>query len=285
MGLLFGCSGQDSNSDRSSYDTASEEAHFEIEMADEAIVDPSTEQAEQSAPDADQLDKANRKIIYQAYLDLEVKQYPNVIQNIEETVTDMDGYLVSNHTSRLENQLHQGNLVLRIPQETLDSFFNFLENHDQISINQRNLTGEDVTDQYIDLETRLKAREQLEERLLSFMEEAKTTKDLLSISNDLADVQYEIEQIKGQMNYIENRSDLATVELHLIEQEAELAHNKNLNVWARVKEQWLNNYNHLLIGLSNLFVIVVGNIPILILVCIVGWLFYRIYRKRKHKRA
>lgn len=286
--LLFGCSSNDSSGSQADYDmSASQDAMSESEIGEinNEVADFSIEPTDPTAPDMERLSEATRKIIYNAYLDLEVKQYLDVVQSIEQTVNEMNGYIVSNQTSRLDDQLHEGHLQLRIPQESLELFFDFLEANDQILINHRELTGEDVTDQYVDLATRLDSREQLENRLLTFMEEAETTEDLLNISRDLANVQYEIESIKGQMNYIDNRSDLATVELYIIEQQTEFAHEQNLNIWQRTKEQWLNSYNSLLIGGANLFVFIVGNLPIIILIVVVSGLIYFAYRKRRARRT
>ncbi|GAA4069931.1 DUF4349 domain-containing protein [Amphibacillus indicireducens] len=286
--LLFACSSDDYSGNYADYDMAvSDEASYqsEIGMMSDEQADFAIEPTDPTAPDLERLSEATRKIIYNAYLDLEVKQYLDVVQIIEETVNEMNGYIVSNQTSRLDDQLHEGHLQLRIPQESLDLFFNFLEDNDQILINHRELTGKDVTDQYVDLATRLESREQLEARLLTFMEEAETTEDLLNISRDLANVQYEIESIKGQMNYIDNRSDLATVELYIIEQQTEFAHEQNLNIWQRTKEQWLNSYNRLLIGGANLFVFIVGNLPVIILIVVISGLVYFAYRKRRGRRT
>ena len=288
--MLIGCGSNDTSTNRATFDMAvddgayTEEASYDSDMAGDFSGSLPVEPGEPTAPDLDRLEEANRRIIYNAYLDLEVKQYLDVVSNIEQKVTEMNGYIVANQTSRLDDQLHEGSLQIRIPQESLDSFFDYLEGHDQISINHRDLVGEDVTDRYIDLATRLESREQLEARLLTFMEEAETTEDLLNISRDLTNVQYEIESIKGQLNYIDNRADLATVDLYIIEQQTEFAHDQNLNVWQRTKEQWLNSYNNLLIGGANLFVFVVGKLPVIILIVMISGVIYFAYRKRKAKR-
>ncbi|WP_440896870.1 DUF4349 domain-containing protein [Amphibacillus sp. Q70] len=286
--FILGCS-QDQTNDSTdmSSDSSASEQDFESELVHEveiANIDESVEESEENNLDLDELEGANRKIIYNAYLDLEVKHYLEVIDELEQTVSDMNGYIVTNQTSRLDDELHEGHLVLRIPQESLNSLFDFLEASEQVTIKHRNVTGEDVTEEYIDLETRLESREQLEARLTTFMEEAETTEDLLNISRDLTNVQYEIEQIKGQMDYLDNRSDLATVELSIIEQQTELAHDQSLNVGERIKEQWLNSYNSLLVGATNLFVIVVGNIPILVVVLVLGGCIFWVFRKRKIKK-
>src|SRR5699024_6000993 len=81
-------------------------------------------------------------------------------------------------------------------------------------IPSQNISGQDVTEEYVDLESRLKAKKAVEKRLLHLMEEAKSTKDLLQVSERLAQVQEEIEQLKGRMNYLDHRTVYATVTIH-----------------------------------------------------------------------
>lgn len=284
--LLFGCSSHEARDSESSYDmSVSEGGMIESDISIGSTGSLPIDPIEPTAPDLKQLENVNRRIIYNAYLELEVKQYLEVVSSIEQTVNEMNGYVVSNQTSRFDDELHYGHLTLRIPQESLNLFFDFLDGHDQIYIQHRDLVGEDVTEQYVDLETRLKSRQELEARLLAFMEEAKSTEDLLNISRDLSNVQYEIEMIKGQMNYINNRADLATVELNLTELQTEFAHEQNLNVWERTKEQWLISYNNLLIGATNLFVFIVGNLPILIVIAAIGGLIYFGYRRKNNRNT
>jgi len=98
------------------------------------------------------------------------------------------------------------------------------------------ITGQDVTEEYIDLESRLKSKQAVESRF-SFMEQAEKTEDLLAISKDLAKVQEEIETIKGRMNYLENKADLATVTISIEENKVEVKNlgDSQLKTWEKNK--------------------------------------------------
>ncbi len=82
---------------------------------------------------------------------------------------------------------------------------------------QRNISGDDVTEEYVDLESRLKSKRVVEERLISFMNNAEKTEDLLKISEDLAEVQEEIETIEGRKKFLENQTSLSTIIITLYE--------------------------------------------------------------------
>ncbi|MBW9235445.1 DUF4349 domain-containing protein, partial [Leptospira santarosai] len=82
---------------------------------------------------------------------------------------------------------------------------------------ERNVTGQDVTEQYVDLESRVRSKRAVEERLLDFMSKAQKTEDLLKISEDLAQVQEEIEVMVGKMKYLENQTSFSTIEISMYE--------------------------------------------------------------------
>lgn len=146
-----------------------------------------------------------------------------------------------------------------------------------------NISGEDVTEEYVDLESRLKSKRVVEERLLAFMEEAEKTEDLLKISNDLAKVQEEIDQIVGRMKYLENKSDLATVTIHIEERNVSLTGEEDLNTWERTAEQFKKSLNFLMSFFSGLVVYVVGGFPIIAIMALIGLIIYYIIRKQRKK--
>src|SRR5699024_7646021 len=115
-----------------------------------------------------------------------------------------------------------GHITARIPQEDFKSFIKTGEEGSSKDLDS-STSGEDVTKVYVDLKSRLNSKEVVEDRLLTFMEEADKTEDLLKISNDLAEVQEEIEALKGQINYLDDKSDLATVSIYMQEENVALS--------------------------------------------------------------
>lgn len=270
---ISACSSNDeSTAEAPAGDIARNEMSMEMEM------DDSIETSQDSVSREPDIEEANRKVIYHAYLELEVKHYQQALAQIEADIANRNGYIVNNETNRYDNDFHRGEITARIPQEDLQTFLSTLETTD-IDIIHRSVSGQDVTEQYIDLESRLSSKEIVEERLLSFMEDAEITEDLLNISRDLADVQTEIEQIRGQLNYLENKSDLATVTLHITETRVERIQDKDLNTWERTKNQLMKSVNFLLAAGSGLVVFTIGNLPVIFIVILVGLIGYRLFRK------
>jgi Domain of unknown function (DUF4349) len=143
------------------------------------------------------------------------------------------------------------------------------------------VSGEDVTEEFVDLEARLKSKKVVEKRLLSFMEQADKTKDLLDISDNLADVQEEIEQIIGRMNYLKNKADLATITIEIRENHTVIKGEDDLNTWDKTEQQFFKSMNMILMALSNSFVFIAGNIPIFLLIGVIIISIFVFIRKKR----
>lgn len=224
----------------------------------------------------------NQKVVYTAELQIEIKDLKKATQQIEEKVKKYGGYIVQSNTYRNGDETFTSTLTVRIPQ---NSFEPFLTEAEELASNilQRNVNGTDVSEEYVDLEARLKSKRAVESRLLEFMEKAQTTEDLLKISSDLAAVQEEIEQITGRIQYLDNQVAYSTVTITMNENHINIPEltKSDLNTWEKIKRQFMTSINVILSVLSGTAVFIIGNLPILILVGIVtAVVFYLIKRKR-----
>ncbi|CQR48320.1 hypothetical protein BN1058_02687 [Paraliobacillus sp. PM-2] len=292
MFILFGCSSNDkmestSQGANDSTEMMTEDSSIGEELpsnSEDEAANQSNERVEQKGNEAiPEGAKADRKIIYHANLDLEVTDFQGAMDQLEKEINGTGGYIVTSESYQVDNEQKEGTITARIPQEQFDSFIRLVETGD-MKVLQKSVSGEDVTEQYVDLESRLKSKQVVEERLLSFMEKAEKTEDLLKISNDLAEVQEEIEQITGRMNYLENKSDLATVTMHIRENRVDIVKDEDLNTWEKVKEQLKKSINFLLSAGSGLIVFLVGNLPVLLIITIAVGFGYFVWKRQRNNR-
>ncbi|MCR2821052.1 DUF4349 domain-containing protein [Lederbergia panacisoli] len=226
----------------------------------------------------------DRMIIHQAQLQVKVKNFEKAQLNIEKKVKGYGGYVVESNTYRETDETVSGTIIVRIPEKYFQTFLNDAEEQ-AAEVLSRNVTGQDVTEEYVDLESRLKSKRAVEKRLLDFMTDAKKTEDLLKISSDLAKVQEEIEVLVGRMKYLENQTSFSTIEIYMTETRVIIPgiDNKNLNTWEKTKKQFVDSMNFILSACSALVVFFVGNLPVIVILLImVGAVFFLI-RKRKRK--
>jgi hypothetical protein len=233
-----------------------------------------------------ELEAPNQMVIYQADLQLRVKKFEETLQKIEEQVIKLGGYISESNVSKDGVEQVSGHITVRIPQKNFQAFLHDAEGQ-AAEVLQRNITGTDVTEEYVDLDSRLKAKRVVEERLTSFMQSAQKTEDLLKISADLAAVQEEIETIQGRMKYLENQTSLSTVHVSLFENKVIVPNleDENLNTWDKTKKQFMKSTNMLLAAISGLFVLIVGNMPILVIVAVAAVFIYLYFKKVHNKNS
>jgi hypothetical protein len=232
------------------------------------------------------LDVPKQMVIYQADLHLRVKKFEQTLESLEEQVAKYEGYIAQSNVTRNGEDQVSGNIIIRIPQKHFQAFLHDAEGQ-AAEVLQRNITGTDVTEEYVDLESRLKSKRVVEERLITFMESATKTEDLLKISSDLALVQEEIEQILGRKKYLENQTSFSTITIFLYENKVIVPKidDEELNTWEKTKKQFMNSTNMLLAALSGIVVFILGNLPIIIILSIVGFISYRLIIKRTNRNS
>lgn len=223
----------------------------------------------------------HRMIIYNAQLTVTVKNIAAFQKEIEDTMKEYHGYMVQ-MTQNQGAEKKQATLTLRIPQQDFYTFINLIEKKAG-SVDHKRITGEDVTKQYVDFQSRLKAKELVESRLTSFLKKATKTEDLLSISNQLGTVQEEIETIKGQMKYLKNQSDLSTININVLEKAPTKIDTTHLNTWQKTKGMFKSSINGLTSFFSWLVIVLIGYSPVWIILLIIGLAIYFYLKKRKNK--
>ncbi|MDF1999310.1 DUF4349 domain-containing protein [Peribacillus frigoritolerans] len=255
--LLAGCSSNEKD------DSASESQDEKAESKMDASISGNKVQ-EEAAEKEGMTDE--RKVIHQAQLELKVKNLEKAQMKIENKAAEYGGYVVESNVYRKDEELVEGTITVRVPEAHFQDFLTDSEG-EASEVVGRNVTGQDVTEQYVDLKARLKSKRAVEERLLAFMKDAEKTEDLLKISSDLAVVQEEIEQLTGQMKYLENQASYSTVTITLSQDGIVVPgiDNKELNTWERTKKQLATSANLLLKASSGIIVFIIGNLPILII--------------------
>lgn len=160
-----------------------------------------------------------RKFIITVSLDAEAEALDSALAAVSKQLTALDGYIESqnvyNGSAYSGRRYRYADLTLRVPAENLDAFTAAVGSVSNVVSSSRNT--EDVTLQYVDTESRVKALETERDRLLELMEQAETMSDLLEIESRLTDVRGELERYTSQLKVLDNQIDYATVNLSLSE--------------------------------------------------------------------
>ena len=278
--VLAACSSGDEKAEISSEESKQSSNDVSGDMDGEAESEAAPEESSETKTEAPVV-ASDRMIIHQASLSVNVKELDKAQSNIEKKVDQYGGYIVESNVYQEDDQTSSGRMIVRIPEKNFEKFLLEAEGV-AAEVLERNVTGQDVTEQYVDLESRVKSKRAVEERLLDFMSKAQKTEDLLKISADLSEVQEEIEVMVGKMKYLENQTSFSTIELSMYENRVVVPEieSKELNTWEKTKKQLATSTNSLLSAGSALIVFFVGNLPVLLLLGAIGFIVFWIIKRR-----
>ncbi|MEP7137021.1 MAG: DUF4349 domain-containing protein [Chloroflexota bacterium] len=156
---------------------------------------------------------SNRKIIKNADVKLLVKDTDVAIDRTTQIIGDLGGYIISSrvwYQDYFGNNLKYSTISIGIPVDQFEQALTRLRGL-SIRVLDENATGEDVTDQYVDLQSQVENLEATRARIQEFLKDAKTVDEALRINQQLTDIEGQIEQIKGRMNYLADRSSFSTI--------------------------------------------------------------------------
>jgi hypothetical protein len=154
-----------------------------------------------------------RMVVRTAELDLVVAETEDALSQIEELTERLGGYVVSLDTQQYDAGV-RGQATVRIPAE---SFHDAVEEIKALAstVRRETLSSDDVTDEYVDLESSLRHLRAKEAQLLEFLDQAEDTEAVLAVYEHLAQTQAQIEQVTGQIQFLENQAALSTIHVYL----------------------------------------------------------------------
>jgi hypothetical protein len=164
-----------------------------------------------------------RKIIRTGTIDFEVDSFDDSVSIIIKLVgAAQGGYIATVNSDKLPNGKVKGSVVVRVPPELLDKLVQDLRKElgKKGELKGQRITSQDITKQYFDLESRLKAAKTMEERLLDIIRKGKgEIKDLLAVEKELGIWRTRIEEMEGELKYYANQVSLSTLTIDLQEKE------------------------------------------------------------------
>jgi hypothetical protein len=164
-----------------------------------------------------------RMIVRTGSLAILVEDTDETLEAIERLASDLGGYVSDLQSWRQDDQM-AATVTVRILAASFDQARERIKEL-AIEVESENASGQDVTEEYVDLEARLNNLEVAEGELLELLASAQEThkdaESILAIYNEITNVRMQIEQIKGRMQYLESASELATLTITVTPEEIE----------------------------------------------------------------
>jgi len=159
---------------------------------------------------------SERMFIRKGTIELETENFSGAENKISDIVKEYNGYVTASSSKLNAAGKKQGSISARVPASNFDSFLKSLAAAGDII--SQNISGDDVTSEYIDLTARLNTQRELEKRLLDLLN-TKTAglSDVVDVEEKLSAVREKIESTEGRMNFLKNQSAYSTLNISLYE--------------------------------------------------------------------
>ncbi len=204
----------------------------------------------------------DEKIIKTVELSVETKEYEAYIAALAASVSASGGY-VETSTANLGSTSYSNRyatFTVRIPASNLDAFIS--ASGEKGTIISKTENQQNVTLEYVDLESRIEAYKTEKATLTGLLEKAESLENVLAIQERLSEVNYQIETYTSQLKVLENRVSYSTVTLRI--NEVERVTEAQPTLWTRIKNRFLSNLDNLVDWLKELVVTVIGGLPVII---------------------
>lgn len=228
-----------------------------------SLTDNSASKEEPSLP-------ADRKLIQKVNMSVETENLDIVLGHIDNRVQELNGYIeasnIRNGSAYSGSRYRRAEMTIRIPAENLTQFVDHMG--EVSNVVSSNKTVDDVTLSYVSIESRMKALQTEEARLLELLAKAETMKDLLTVESRLTDVRTELEQVTSSLRVMDNQVNYATVDLYIDEVTEYTPVEEPETVWQRISEGFVKSLKGVGNFFEELFVFLIVASPYFLLIAI-----------------
>ncbi|NJN78174.1 MAG: DUF4349 domain-containing protein, partial [Saprospiraceae bacterium] len=214
---------------------------------------------------------ADRKLIKNGRIGFQTDDLEKTYKAILKHVEQYNAYVSSDENHNNYGQLRH-EISVRIPSKNFDTFVAAVEKGVK-EFDYREIQTQDVTAEYLDVEARIKAKKEMENRYLAILQQAKTVTEMLEIERQLGEVRGEIESMEGRLRLLKNQVSFSTLNISFYK---EIPYQGD-SFWTRLGDSFRSGWDNLL-----LFIVGIVHLwPFLILIGFGIWGFRRFRKNRK----
>lgn len=220
----------------------------------------------------------DKKIIKTGNLSLKVEKTDTAAESITNIARLNKGEVSDSNFYDSGRGTKSGSITVRVPFQNFDAVFSEIKKVSSQVISEVS-NAQDITEQYIDLEARLKNAQAEEASFVALLNRSGKIEEILAVTREVARVRGEIEQLTGQMRYLNSQTDMSTITVYLSEDVEIATAGNDWRPWQVVKgsvKQLITVGQNFVDGLIG-FIIVV--LPLLLIYALIIWLIYRLARR------
>lgn len=223
----------------------------------------------------------DKKIIRNVSLTIKTSAYDDSMASLTALLSQYGGYLESSSEYTNNRDLRTASLTLRIPADSLDAFLSGTGELGRIT--SRNMSSTDVTASYQDTAARLENQKLLLARLQALTDTAGDLSDLLALETQLADTQYNIEQLESTLADTDQQVNDATVRVTLNEEAQPDLRDETVSLGDRIKGALSTGWNAFVSFLQDCVVFLTAALPFIAIVAVMAIVIIIIRKAKKRK--
>jgi hypothetical protein len=207
-------------------------------------------------PSTEKVETDLRKLIKEANLRFRTKDNQETYLLIKNSLKGFGAYISEENTSNYSNS-SGFDLTIRVPSERFDSLLNFIITRVNIrELDNKSTKIKDVTEEFIDIEARIKIKKESELKLTDLLKQSKNLSETLEIQKQLTDLRADIESIEGRFKYLKDQVDYSTINVSFYEN---IKYSKRFfrDFWEALKDGW-QIFLHLITLLTYLWVMILA---------------------------
>ncbi len=229
---------------------------------------------------------SSRKLIRNFDISIETKNFDDVVSNIQNKTKELNGYIerssVDTGSYYNSNYNRYSYMTIRVPSDKLDEFVNDIK--EKSNVTNISESTEDITLQYVDVESRKIALETEQERLIQLLEKAESVEDIITIENRLSEVRYKLESYTSQLRTMDNQVDYSTIDINISEVEREEKVEPK-TFFGEISERFSDNLYELIQGIRATVIGIIGSMPFIIFYGVIIFVFVILIKKIDKKRV
>ncbi len=215
--------------------------------------------------------KTERKLIKKGRVEFETENLEETHKNIITAVKKHNAYVSADRFYKNSYRLNN-TIELRIPTKNFDAFLENISKNVK-KFDTKEITVSDVTEQFLDAQTRLATKKKIEKRYLEILQRAKSVTEILQVERQIGVLRTEIESIEGRLKYLKNQISFSTLNITFYK-----IINSDTNFSRKFKNGFKNGFDNLVW----FFVALINIWPFIIIIFILVFLFRR-WRKKKQQ--
>ena len=227
-----------------------------------------------------------KKVIKSGNLTLNVERIADAQEKIAEIAKGNGGDIFSSNIYQAKTNVKSGQITVKVPVANFEKAFEDIKSVSTLVVREMT-SGMDVTEQYQDLQTRIKNKQAEEEAYLRIFNQAQKVSDILDVQGRLSQVRGEIERLQGQLKYMQSQTDMSTITVSLSEDQDITV----VDSWRplQVAKDAVNALVKSVQGFVNFIIIfAITFLPTailyLLLVLIIFWIVRKIWRRFRKKK-